>query len=229
MASKPCAEPAQAPLANPSSNGQAEMGYMPSRYSKALNSYSRSQVKVVLPFIVAISRTCAFSPLYPICKLLKAVSKIFMLNEMEVVFLAYLIRETGWDIRDKTIFHNAENVQDIIYYCNDSPDYKRIILYLLVTAFTIKFYLNDNTADILEEVNKRCPNFRQIFQSWNKKHSLILTKINPRSLNLVYKRLYLLPKGEELDFNMMVDAIIQISPAYNPEREKPLQDNRKKT
>jgi len=68
-------------------------------------------------------------------------------------------------------------------------------------------------------MNKRCPNFKQIFQGWNKKHSKIITKINPRTLNTVYKKLYSAVKGErgeQLDFNMMVDAIIQISPAYNP-------------
>lgn len=80
----------------------------------------------------------------------------------------------------------------------------------------------------MEEINKRCPNFKQIFQGWNKKHSSIITKINPRTLNTVYKRLYSSVKEDQLDFNMIVDAIIQISPAYNPEREKGGQDNKKK-
>lgn len=74
--------------------------------------------------------------------------------------------------------------------------------------------------EILEEATKRCPNFKQIFQCWNKKHSTIITKINPRTLNIVYKKLYSSVKEDQPDFNMMVDAIIQISPAYNPEREK---------
>lgn len=98
----------------------------------------------------------------------------------------------------------------------------------MVTAFTVKFYLNENTVDILEEATKRCPNFKQIFQSWNKKHSTIITKINPRTLNIVYKKLYSASKDDLPDFNMMVDAIIQISPAYNPEREKQNHDNKKK-
>lgn len=87
--------------------GQGDMAYMPSKYSKAFNTYSRTQIKSIMPFIASISRTCSYSSLYPICKVLKAISKIYMLNEIEMIFLAYLIRETGWDIRDKTIFHNA--------------------------------------------------------------------------------------------------------------------------
>lgn len=35
-------------------------------------------------------------------------------------------------------------------------------------------------------------------------------------------------KEDQLDFNIMVDAIIQISPAYNPEREKQTQETKKK-
>lgn len=129
--------------------GQVDIAYMPSKYSKAFNTYSRTQIKSIMPFIASISRTCSYSSLYPICKVLKAISKIYMLNEIEIIFLAYLIRETGWDIRDKTIFHNAENVQDIIYYSIDNLDYKRIILYLMITSFTVKFYLNENTQEIL--------------------------------------------------------------------------------
>lgn len=61
---------------------QNDVAYIPSKYSKAFNSYSRNQIKLVMPFIASISRTCSYSSLYPICKVLKATSKIFMLNEI---------------------------------------------------------------------------------------------------------------------------------------------------
>lgn len=38
----------------PNSTGagvQGDMAYMPSKYSKALNSYSKNQIKTVIPFI----------------------------------------------------------------------------------------------------------------------------------------------------------------------------------
>ena len=69
-----------------------DLAYVPSKYSKAFNHYSKSQIKLVMPFLASISRTCTLGPLYPVCKVMKAVSKIFMLNEIEVIFLAYLIR-----------------------------------------------------------------------------------------------------------------------------------------
>jgi hypothetical protein len=67
---------------NQTNNTQGELTYTPSKYSKAFNIYSRTQIKTILPFIASISRTCSYSSLYPICKVLKAISKIFMLNEI---------------------------------------------------------------------------------------------------------------------------------------------------
>ena len=39
----------------------------------------------------------------------------------------------------------------------------------------------------MEEAIKRCPNFRKVFETWAKKYSNLTTKINPRTLNIVYK------------------------------------------
>ena len=69
-------------------------------------------------------------------------------------------------------------------------DYKRLILYLLVTSYTVKYYLNEDTIEFMEEAIKRCPNFNIVFQNWAKKNAHITTKINPRTLNIVYKELY---------------------------------------
>jgi hypothetical protein len=90
----------------------------------------------------------------------------------------------------------------------------------MVTAYTVKYYLNENSVEAMDEAVKRCPHFKQVFQTWAKKHSAITNKINPRTLNHVYKSLYGSFRTRKPDFNMMVDAILQISPAYNPEREK---------
>lgn len=69
-----------------------ELSYIPSKYSKALNMYTKTQMRSIVPFLNSISKSCDYSAQYPVCKVLKAVSKIFLLNEIEVVFLAYLIR-----------------------------------------------------------------------------------------------------------------------------------------
>lgn len=61
-------------------NNPADIAYIPSAYSKSLNNYSKFRIKFILPFLASISKTCNMSSNYPVYKLMKAVSKIFMLN-----------------------------------------------------------------------------------------------------------------------------------------------------
>lgn len=70
----------------------------------------------------------------------------------------------------------------------------------------------------MEEAARICPGFRAIFENWAKKNSHLTKRINPKTLNKVYQDLYLRIRHEEPDFNLLVDATLQISPAYNPEK-----------
>lgn len=81
--------------------------YVPSNYSKAYHQYGKNQIKFVQPFLTSIAQSCHFGHQFHVNKVLQAVSKFFLLNEIEVVFLAYLIRSTGWDIQENIIASNA--------------------------------------------------------------------------------------------------------------------------
>ena len=116
---------------------------------------------------------------------------------------------------------NAENVRDVVSCSIETTEYRCLILYLMVCAYTVKFYLNEEHGEFLDDANRVCPNFKIIFESWVKKHATITSKVNLRMLNRVYKELYNNLRFSAVDFNMMVDSIIQISPAYTSDREKP--------
>lgn len=47
-----------------------------------------------------------------------------------------------------------------------------------------------------------------------------MRRINPKTLNKVYQDLYLRIRHEEVDYNLLVDSTLQISPAYNPEKSE---------
>ena len=79
--------------------------------------------------------------------MLKAIAKIFLLNEIEGIFFAYMIRETNWDIKDKLITQNSEQVRDVVCIASDQQEYKNLILYLMVATYSVKFFLNEQ-ADI---------------------------------------------------------------------------------
>ena len=99
-----------------------------------------------MPFLTSIGQTCHYGSQFPVGKVLKAISKFFLLNEIEIIFLSYIIKETNWDIKDRIISSNAEHISDIVCYTIQNIDYKRIILYLMVSAFTVKYYLNKDTT-----------------------------------------------------------------------------------
>lgn len=80
----------------------------------------------------------------------------------------------------------------------------------------------------MDEAVKKCPSFKIIFQNWAKKHAEITSKINPRTLNIIYQHLFTKVRDNEPDYNIVVDAILQISPAYNPEKEKNFREEKKK-
>lgn len=95
--------------------------------------------------------------------MLKAIAKIFLMNEVEAIFFAYMIRETNWDIKDKLITQNSDQVRDVVCYLNDQPEYKNLILYLMLVTYSLKFFLNENIDELLEEAMRICPNFKLIF------------------------------------------------------------------
>jgi len=40
---------------------------------------------------------------YPLFKMLRFITKKFMLNELEIIFFAYILDENNWDIKDKRL------------------------------------------------------------------------------------------------------------------------------
>lgn len=75
----------------------------------------------VFPILHSVARSCHVGYKYPIYKVLKAVAKIFLLNEIEAIFLAYMIGETNWDIRNSLIVNNSVHVRDVVCLLSDQP------------------------------------------------------------------------------------------------------------
>lgn len=113
----------------------------------------------MLPILRAVAHRCPIASHYPIFKLLKALSKVFLLNEVEGIFLAHLIKETDWDIRDRLITQNSQQVRDVFFYSNDEPRYRQVVLYIMLVMYTIKYYMGEESGDVLEEAGRICTGF----------------------------------------------------------------------
>lgn len=116
-----------------------------------------------MPILRSVARGCKIAFKYPVYKVLKAIAKIFLMNEVEAIFFAYMIRETNWDTKDKLITQNSDQVRDVVCYLNNEPEYKNLILYLMLVTYSLKFFLNEHIEELLEEAIRICPNFKLIF------------------------------------------------------------------
>lgn len=61
-----------------------------------------------------------------------------------------MIKETDWDIKEKLITNNLQLIKDVVCCSNDQPEYKSLILYLMIVSYSVKFYLNEETKDVME-------------------------------------------------------------------------------
>jgi hypothetical protein len=133
-----------------------------------------------------------------------------------------VVRVNKWNIHDEIIRRYIGSVRDIVCYSADDDDYKAITLYLLLCGYTVKYYLNENIDMYTNEMDKVCPDFRVIFEEWAKQYAMTTLRIHPKNLNKIYRQIGLkaeLPRIQA-DYNSLVDQLLQISPSYNPEKEK---------
>lgn len=72
---------------------------------------------------------------------------------------------------------------------SDQPVYKNLILYLVLVTYSLKYFLNEQSEELLEEATRICPGFKPIFENWAKKNSNLMKRINPKTLNKVYQDL----------------------------------------
>ncbi len=66
--------------------------YKPSHYSRAFSIYQRHRLGKVDPILRAIALPCPLSARFPVYKTLRATVKMLLLNEMELVVMAMVIK-----------------------------------------------------------------------------------------------------------------------------------------
>lgn len=201
---------------------QSDHQHSPSQYTVLSMNYNHSEFHSVQKLLRSLASSAPYNTRYPILKLLKAVCRRLLINEFESVFFAYVVRANRWNINDDIVRKHLSGVRDIVCYSADDEDYKGLTLYLLLCGYTVKFYLNEHTDMYTAEMEKACPDFKQVFEEWAKHYAWTTLRIHPKNLNTIYKQISLKPepRNVQADYNCLVDQLLQISPSYNPEKEK---------
>lgn len=93
-------------------------------------------------------------------------------------------------------------------------EYKSVLLYLVLNAYAVKYYLNEAVEMEMFDVHliKEIPDFQSLFSYWSKKYASTSLKINPKQLNKIFRKLSAkqsdTSKKTHEDYNSLVDAII---------------------
>jgi uncharacterized membrane protein len=110
---------------------------------------------------------------------------------------------------------------------------KNLQIYLLFCAYYSKKSLNElNTENMFNHfLNNTCPRFKEKFNEWSLTSGIVNIKINPKILNNIFKRLTSNTEKEKdyiENYNVLVEQILDISPAYNADKEGKSKKKKKK-
>lgn len=78
--------------------------------------------------------------------MMRAIAKKFFFNELEIIFFAYILEENKWAIVDPDVRKHAFALQDFlnISEIKDALEYKSVLLFLVLNAYAVKYYLNSS-------------------------------------------------------------------------------------
>lgn len=86
---------------------------------------------------------------------------------MEIVFFAYILEENKWAIHDDRLKKHAFALKDFlnITEVKEQLEYKSVLLYLVLNAYAVKYYLNESdTMDVFNtHLDRIIPGFRELF------------------------------------------------------------------
>lgn len=129
--------------------------------------------------------------------------------------MAYRLETKGWKIDDEIIMRGTDCMGELFSCPSQRNEYRQLTLYILLVCYWSKIVLNEDCSYLLDEVRRICHNFNYLFHEWtnNQRNNLV---INPCLLNRLYS---ILSSRTELHYHFIVDQIVQLSHAYNSDKD----------
>lgn len=129
-------------LAESKNQGRVKEGSPKPTHCLSYKLYDRREFKNIISILKNLARTCTVCPDYPILHILRTICRKFMVNQVEGLFLAYLVGKTRWNIEEEVIRGGAGSVRSIMGFIRDEEQYKKLVLYLTLLIYSLKEYLN---------------------------------------------------------------------------------------
>jgi len=164
-----------------------------------------------------------FRAKFPLYQILIAITKIFMLNEYEIVVFACMLDHCNWKI-DEIVYPDEANLLTDFpsnFGIEINSEGKRFIMYLLIITFSLKQYLNEKSeVDMIQAYcEKICQNFQSLFNRWTRISAINKFNYSAPEINRKFKYLsqrdYTDQFNTTKDYNMIVDSIMTLTGSYN--------------
>lgn len=157
---------------------------------------------------------------------------MFLLNEFELGVMAYHLEKVGWQLPQGIIVPGNIRLDLNHYSSYNQTGLADFHLHLCCLAFMVKKRVNE--VKELQNIqfylnNKVYISFFTLYNSWSSINDPIC-QVDPKVLNRLFNRLMGLnegPKEEKINYNSIVDTIIEISPPYSAKDKKSLIQKKK--
>lgn len=161
-------------------------------------------------------------------RMLCVLAKKLLLNKFELLFLEYVFEESKWRYDSELISSLAPHFKSFVHiYESENPHgmIKNLQIYLLFCSYYSKKSLNELLHDGLYTLFLRTlhDKFRERYQEWAESSGVTKIRINPKLLNLIFRKLTSFQDKEKdyyENYNLIVEEILEISPAYNADKDK---------
>lgn len=126
-----------------------------------------------------------------------------------------------WQYTDSTIKNYANTLRPLSKNePHENIDYKCMELYLLLSAYSVKVYLNEDIKLFEVEMNELLPKFQQIFHTWGSKFAMTALSTNPKKLNRKYIETSIKKSdASHEDFNKKVNELVETNPTGDVKEE----------
>ncbi|CAD8045714.1 unnamed protein product [Paramecium sonneborni] len=192
------------------------------------DQYYSFLINQMLSRFAALESASQAATAQPLFKMLRGVTKKFMFNELEVLFFLHIIESQKWRFDDDPLIQNFIQYFKQDFLCNSEiynlEAYKKLLLFLVCCGYTIKCFFNEqNDQDILlitEHIQSYCKeDFKKFIENWRQTYMNGALRTAPRIINKLFCKLMKMPRDGkqqdlQLDYNALVDSIIQLSPPY---------------
>ena len=110
---------------------------------------------------------------------------------------------------------------------------KNLQVYLLFCAYNSKRTLNDIKDEgiynhFLKSISSH---FKEKYNQWTESSGILKNRINPKVLNVLFKKLTSFQDRDKEyfeNYNLLVEEILEISPAYNADKDKTKRKKKRK-